>query len=109
MGLNDSFKQFLGGIELKEDYAELFKMQIQKIFNYMNAETLELQKTQQRRENELNKHFKLFDTNEKSKQEIIQQESEESSIEPNEQESEHGLSEEESEESTDSVEYMKFF
>jgi site-specific DNA recombinase len=54
-GLNDSFKQFLGAIELKEDYAEHFKMQIEKIFNYMNAETLELQKTQNRRENELNK------------------------------------------------------
>ncbi len=53
-GLNDSFKQFLGGIELKEDYVEHFKMQIVKIFNYMNAETLELQKTQNRRENELN-------------------------------------------------------
>ena len=79
-------------------------------------------------ENELNKHFKLIDntTNEKElqkrKEQIIQEESEEYSIEPNEQrnkcvdnlqneqESEHGLSGEESEvESTDSVEYMKFF
>ena len=60
-------------------------------------------------ENELNKHFKLIGNSEKSKQETIHQESEESNIEPNEQESEHGLSGEESEDSTNSVEYMKFF
>ena len=69
-------------------------------------------------ENELNKHFKLIDTNEKSKQEIIQQESKELDIETNENldkklnenSNEHGKEEsEENEESTDSVEYMKFF
>ena len=74
-------------------------------------------------ENELNKHFKLIDTNEKSKQEIIQIESEESNKElkknnnqkrreENEEESHEENeeeSEEESEQSTDSVEYMKFF
>ena len=85
-------------------------------------------------ENELNKHFKLIDTNEKSKQEIIKRESEESSNELNKsnyvqdlqnlqnlQETEHRVSgeesdkesdeesDEESEQSTDSVEYMKFF
>lgn len=81
-------------------------------------------------ENELNKHFKLIDTNEKSKQEIIKRESEESnkelkknnnqkrgeeneeeSQEENEEESQEESQEEseESEESTDSVEYMKFF
>ena len=73
-------------------------------------------------ENELNKHFKLIDTDEKFKQEIIQQESKESSIElsknskeePNEKlkenSEEHSEEEsEKSEESTDSLEYMKFF
>jgi len=77
-------------------------------------------------ENELNKHFKLIDTNEKSKQEIIKRESEESSNKLNKsnyvqdlqdlqnlQETEHRVSgeesDEESEQSTDSLEYMKFF
>ena len=89
-----------------------------------NIKKKESNESNQTRESENNKHFKLIDntTNEKElqkrKEQIIQEESEEYSIEPNEQrnkcvdnlqneqESEHGLS---GEESTDSVEYMKFF
>ncbi len=57
IGLNDSFFQFLTAVELKSDYTEHFKIQIEKIFKYMNTEEIELQKNQKKREKELNERL----------------------------------------------------
>ncbi len=52
-GINDIFIELLSGITLKDDYLDLFKLQLLKMFNYLNKDTITALAEQKKIKNEL--------------------------------------------------------
>ncbi|MBV2196305.1 MAG: recombinase family protein [Flavobacterium sp.] len=53
VGLNNSFNSLLKSIELKPEHTELFKMQVTEVFNYLNKESIERERSIEKRLNEI--------------------------------------------------------